>query len=459
MDAEQYLFPFERVPKGSRIVIYGAGVKGQSYLRQMLMSGYCTVAAMADKNHAGYQNCVVPVCAPEQIHAFAFDYVVIALRYPYYLDLFREILHTQGVSDERIVYEPDREALPIFEEKNDESRSRNEDAVAIYLQGGIGDYIIQKKVMETLIELAPGIQMDLYSTQAKSFLTYLYQETPQIRSIEWNLGTRFQEVQDTYAAALHFGMTRWIDVPVLREERLPKRLADVLHRLQEHSSRDTEQHAVDMPVALIYYRCRFKKESCYQHLTFGGIIPYEGYHVRMPSSETGRRAFRALGLGTYVTVNFGNGESRDIQAIAKAWPQERFEQVIAGIHDSRPDLQVVQLGTAGAAQLSGADAYVLGGSFDLVSEVLRHSLLHIDIEGGLVHFATQLGTKCLVLYGPTPAWFYGYPENIHLQAGDCHGCCGLYPDWNCCARDMKDPECMYGITAEMVLEKALAYLD
>ncbi|MBQ8698464.1 MAG: hypothetical protein IJ521_05655, partial [Schwartzia sp.] len=49
--------------------------------------------------------------------------------------------------------------------------------------------------------------------------------------------------------------------------------------------------------------------------------------------------------------------------------------------------------------------------------------------------------------------YYGYEDNVNIKAGTCHDCCGVYPDANQCARGMKEPECMYNITPEMVMEK------
>ncbi len=443
------MFPFERVPQGSRIVIYGAGVKGQSYLRQMLMTGYCTVVALADQNYAGYPGCVVPVCDPETIHALAFDVVVIALKEPLYLQEFRSVLLAQGIPEERIIYQPSREAPLIFAAEEAAGADRSH-ALLLYLMGGFGDIVVQKKVIETLIALAPEVSVDIVCDKGLSFLEYLYEDTPQVRKIALNLGTHFAAEKSAYAASLMFSGMGWIQVETLQEGRLPAKLEEVLRRLKERAALDP--YVPDAPAAPVYYRSRYRKENCYQHLSYDGIVPYTDTHVHIPRNDAGRAAFQALGLGDYITTNFGNGDSKNLGSVAKAWPKERFEQVIAGLHERYPRLLVVQLGATGATHLSGADRFVFGTSFSTVSEVLAHSRLHIDIEGGLVHLATQLGTKCVVLFGPTMETFYGYPENINLCAGSCHDCYGLYTDWNRCVREMREPECMYSITPEMVLE-------
>ena len=50
-----YLFPYEKIPQGSRIIIYGAGDVGQEYLQQMQITGYCSVIAFIDKAYDNTQ--------------------------------------------------------------------------------------------------------------------------------------------------------------------------------------------------------------------------------------------------------------------------------------------------------------------------------------------------------------------------------------------------------------------
>lgn len=162
--------------------------------------------------------------------------------------------------------------------------------------------------------------------------------------------------------------------------------------------------------------------------------------------------FEEMGLGHYITVNFGNGDSEGAEGIAKSWSKDSFEKVIAWVKKTYQDINVIQLGGKNAAHLIGADKVVLGKDFRLVFHILKHSLLHVDIEGGLVHIATQLGTKCIVLFGPTVLHYYGYEQNINIRAGECRECWGLYSNVNKCARDLAEPECMKRITPEMVTD-------
>lgn len=55
------LFPYEKIPYGSKILIYGAGDVGQEYLRQMLLTQYCEVIGFVDRAHDKIPPMVVPV--------------------------------------------------------------------------------------------------------------------------------------------------------------------------------------------------------------------------------------------------------------------------------------------------------------------------------------------------------------------------------------------------------------
>ena len=460
----RFLFPFERVPRGARIVIYGAGVLGQEYLHQMMMTHYCEVVAMADRNHAAYQNISVPVIAPTEIHAQAFDNVVIALRTRTHLKEFLDVLQKQGISEDVIIDGDERQDCSIFLEEAFTSENgrmhsyqHSKQNLLVNFSGGFGACVIYKKIMESFIRLAPRICIDVFASRGVDFLRFLYADTPQVRQIELNLGVRYQSQMEHYAAAISFyGHALHVDV-LQHTDAFPEALEDVLQRLQQETSQENPSYKI--PIYTSIYRTIFQGGTVYDRLSYHGIIPISDKHVHIPEDAEARMEMQDAHLGTYVTLNFGNGIAGNAKAVAKSWTKERFEKVIQILHDADPELQILQLGEARASRLSGARHDFLGARWPLVAQILVHSKLHIDIEGGLVHLATQMGTKCLVLFGATPVEYYGYPENINLHVGTCHGCYGLYEDVNRCARDLAEPECMYSITPKMVADAARTYLD
>ena len=95
-----YLFPFDRVNKGERIVIYGAGAVGRDYYRQLIETDYCKVIAIVDKT---FDN--KTVFPPDRIKEYTFDKIVIATANEAYIDEIRNRVITicPDINNDKIV--------------------------------------------------------------------------------------------------------------------------------------------------------------------------------------------------------------------------------------------------------------------------------------------------------------------------------------------------------------------
>lgn len=94
-------FPYERIDKGDKVLIYGAGELGQSMLWELRDNRYCSLAGITDKRFSA--NCKPPFYQPEEIPKITFDKVVIAsLRESLVMQIKGELEHLE-VDDEKIV--------------------------------------------------------------------------------------------------------------------------------------------------------------------------------------------------------------------------------------------------------------------------------------------------------------------------------------------------------------------
>ena len=144
----------------------------------------------------------------------------------------------------------------------------------------------------------------------------------------------------------------------------------------------------------------------------------------------------------------------------KTWPREKYEELISLIKNKYKDIKIVQLGAIDGIKLKNIDYYVMGESLELTKWILKNSILHIDIEGGLVHLATQLGTKCAVIFGPTPMHMYAYDKNENIRNDICYGCMGCNENWAYkCYKGYSVPLCMNQITSKLVFEKISKYIE
>lgn len=158
----------------------------------------------------------------------------------------------------------------------------------------------------------------------------------------------------------------------------------------------------------------------------------------------------------YITVHDGYDVSnwKDIEGRStKQWDLNHWTKLIELIKQSYPDYLIVQLGSNTGRCIPGVHEQWLNKT-KLVRafDILKLSSLHIDGDSGLVHAATAMKVPCIVMFGPTPDYFYGYPQNLNLRASTCSDACfWLKDDWmKNCPIGHSTPKCMDDITAEMV---------
>ncbi|WP_029545271.1 glycosyltransferase [Selenomonas sp. AB3002] len=101
-DVMLYLFPFELVRPGSRVIIYGAGDVCRQFLAQLEVVPYCKVEAVADKN-TDYRSEAVRLITPDKIQEEAYDAVVIAINEERIVEAVRKDLLAWRVPEAKII--------------------------------------------------------------------------------------------------------------------------------------------------------------------------------------------------------------------------------------------------------------------------------------------------------------------------------------------------------------------
>lgn len=97
----QYIFPFDKIEKGSRIAVWGCGKVGQDYRKQIMTTRYCKIIDIVDIS-AVEENWIVHSVEYLDISA---DYIVIAVSNPIAIERIREELIHREVEPDRIVSE------------------------------------------------------------------------------------------------------------------------------------------------------------------------------------------------------------------------------------------------------------------------------------------------------------------------------------------------------------------
>lgn len=94
------VFPFDKVSRGEKIVLYGAGNVGRLYRAQLSAIGYCEVVLWVDKNHEKYAETVK---APSEIGQADYEKIVIAIEREETREQVRRTLIEMGVPAEAII--------------------------------------------------------------------------------------------------------------------------------------------------------------------------------------------------------------------------------------------------------------------------------------------------------------------------------------------------------------------
>lgn len=104
-DNNKYIFPFGKVTKNCRIILYGAGSVGQTYYGQLKRADYCSVVAWVDKNYQKYQRAgLISVNDLNVINKLKFDYIVIAVLSFQLFEKIKGELILLGIEEEKIVW-------------------------------------------------------------------------------------------------------------------------------------------------------------------------------------------------------------------------------------------------------------------------------------------------------------------------------------------------------------------
>lgn len=100
-----HIAPNMAFKRDSRVVIYGAGQVGISYIHNMLRSGYGKLVAVADKNYKKYEDSVIKVISPYDINKIDYDYILVALKKDSEREKVYDFLQKIGIDINKIIRE------------------------------------------------------------------------------------------------------------------------------------------------------------------------------------------------------------------------------------------------------------------------------------------------------------------------------------------------------------------
>lgn len=104
----EYRFPYDLIPEGKAVILYGAGHVGEDYYNLIRRTDYCQLAVWTDKSASLYRKQGLPVSDIEEIMRCTYDYVLIAVYQEKVAEEIRKELEIFGVRPDKIVWQRPR---------------------------------------------------------------------------------------------------------------------------------------------------------------------------------------------------------------------------------------------------------------------------------------------------------------------------------------------------------------
>lgn len=336
-------------------------------------------------------------------------------------------------------------------------------SIAFYSVAGLGDAVIARKVFDAIIELAPTCVIDFLcvSEAHKHFAKAFYGDSKNLNRLlnreEYAANIRKYDLA-LYVGGCHVILFEWANVQ--RLQAMAPKLWDSLVKIDIYNRQRVNSFG-DWRLSIALRNmisARILHKNCYAFLSYEGALPVRDDNLNIPLAPEYKPQFDALKLDKYITIYTDIAESEKNNPKVKAWPIRNLVEYVARMKKRLPHVEIVQCGGADEVKVVNADRHYLGVDLELTKYILANSLLHVGCEGGLVHLATFLGTKCLVLFGSNSCDYTGYDSNINLISEVCSPCMYIVPNFSVCMRGNKEPPCMLSHTPQTVCEVTCNYL-
>lgn len=319
----KWMFPFQKVPRDSRVILYGGGAVGQTYLYQLKLTQYVKVVCIADKNYQSLAEFDIPTCAPENISQFSFDYIVIAIQSGKVAEDVRNLLHEKlGIDDKEIIFSiqyPPTDIPPKYRYKplpvgKEYAYNQAENlSFAIHVSGGVGDFVVAKRMLDEILSWSDSLVVDVFCKSSDwdkaGFMRGLLNDTPKINIVASEASypvkgeyyaAEFQFSED--CTVLHYHSEAFINEPLLL-----RRIESIERENQRYG------YLIDGVLRIIYF-ARCEKDGLWRYTAYNRYDGFDvkDYHTKIPLALAFADQAKALCSGSYITITYGWGGRRSL---------------------------------------------------------------------------------------------------------------------------------------------------
>lgn len=328
--------------------------------------------------------------------------------------------------------------------------------ISIYLGGALGDYIVYLRFVDE-VSAVYKCKVDIFLDRIE-FGEFVYGKRENVTIIHDAENCLFQNSANHYDLAVHLDhglILKHCSLGSIREKApdFYVTACKIVEYTRSNHIDISNQHERE---SVILRRAKFSGETKWSKISCGGAVDMSSMYssIVLEADALSVLDRHQLRLRRYITVNYGADKNMGGTAQTKVLPAQTLTGFIAEFKMAHPDYLVVQTGVRNSLPLPGADRHAFDCKLEETAVILKYSSCHIDSEGGLVHLASQLSTPCVVAFGPTPSYYYGYPRNENIVSPACSDCMSTTNRWSVvCPRGMQVPACMQAISEEMISER------
>lgn len=335
-------------------------------------------------------------------------------------------------------------------------------SIAFCFIRGLGDAVVARKVFDAIVEFAPDCHVDIFCLEKfhTVFAKAFYSDSKNLNIIS-DSRELYQKYSKSYDLSLWVLGTHAVTIENVNDQRLqtlaPK-LFVAVKKIENYNQENVYQFqpwTYSLPLRNVMIS-RILNVNFNWFLSCGGALNIREVDTWLKPLPEYKNDFDNLRLSHYITIYSNMPRDENLYKV-KAWPIRYLVEYVDLIKKFLPMLEVVQVGGGYDREIKNVDKKFLGCDLELTKHILANSLLHVGCEGGLVHLASALGTKCLVFFGMNDWHYFGYPQNINIASTECAPC--LYVDKNFgCMRGFLETPCMLNITPQEAFRETCEYL-
>ncbi len=318
------------------------------------------------------------------------------------------------------------------------TRNNKKIYVAFICYGGTGDFIRYKAVIEELTKMYKNIAIDIYNKKAKK----IYNNIKQIR-FYLNMSSIFF-TKNRYDVVYN---CRCVTFPIkLKKNDITKKIIKNIIKYKKEFPFCFKDDIVECD------------KNGINMITLSKILSGVDNAFDVKFSIIAKKcSLLKFGIDEdmkFITFQCGAGDSGSVNYV-KCWDIKNWNEMFSIVKKQiNKKIKIIQLGI-GDCYVEQADICLLKKtSLDELFYIISKSSLHIDIDGACAHIAKAVGTKSLIMFGPTDGFISSYNENINIISSVCNPC------WkNECPKKQEQNICMKAIEPQFVADKVIEYIN